>query len=992
MITRRKIAMKSLLHSSRLHPLAGAVLFAAVVLQAPAAAGEEEAFLAAYKMAQALARQGKLPEAGAAYEKVLVQSERLFGPKHDNTATILLDLGGVSKQQGRYAKAEKLYLRCLTIRETNHGKKHLGVAVVFNNLGDLYQYQGRYEEAESHYRRSLVILERDQGKDHPNVATVLTNLGTLYITQRKFDLAEPFLERGLKIREAKREKDSPEVGQSVVLLAGLACLQGQYPRAERLYQRGLHILETRLGPDHWQVGVALSGLGSCYHAWYRYARADACFRRSIKILETGLGKNHPHVAAALNALALLCDERGRYAEAEPLFRRSLAIMKANLPEDHPHMVEGMNNLALLYLHTSQLDEAERLLRRCLRLTEGRFGKEDPELAKMLTNLVGLHGAKKHWVDAARASDAAYRILRRHAARILPALPEEDQLAFLQTQHEPPLQVYLSLGLTRRTDAATAALSAGWLVNGKAIAQQTLAERILLARDRADPALAKTAEELAVVRARLAGLTFADSTPGQGASRLEKLARLGRQEQELAKKLGRAVGRPAREDPWVDLAEVRRALPTDTVLIDLVHLYVFDFRVRSNQEPWGPAHYAAWVVPAQGEEPVRVIDLGPADKIEAAVSAVRKALSGAPADLGKTNERQAERQVARPLNALSDLVLRPLWKHVGKKPRWVLSPDASLWLVPWAALLLPDGSYAVEKHQLSYVVNGRDVLAPVGQVKPRWDMPPLVLADPDFDLKPDKAARNEKPGQRSGDQLPVFSRLPGTAAEARAVVPLLKRYAARDPLVHTGKDARESTFKKARKPRLVVLSTHGFFLEDQTSARPPRLAAPGRRGLTLVAAGLPRAREPKARVPENPLLRCGLALAGANQRDKAPEGADDGILTGLEIVGTDLRGTELVVLSACDTGLGQVRNGEGVAGLRQAFQLAGAKAVVAALWQIPDKETTALMTAFFEHLAAKKGKAEALRLAQLQIIKERRAKGQAAHPFYWAAFTLTGQWQ
>ena len=318
---------------------------------------------------------------------------------------------------------------------------------------------------------------------------------------------------------------------------------------------------------------------------------------------------------------------------------------------------------------------------------------------------------------------------------------------------------------------------------------------------------------------------------------------------------------------------------------------------------------------------------------------------------------------------------------------MLGLDAALWLVPWGALPVEEGRYAVEDHLIHFVISGRDQLAPPPAGKSGVS---AIFADPDYDLAQGKAwaiaqERGKIPlaGGGATAMSPIArdlskmhaDRLPATRSEAEAIAPSLKQITGTDIELNLDGEASETAFKALRSPKVLVLSTHGFFGGPETDA-----------------GGKPSPAGPlDAKLPSNPLLRCGLLFAGFNQRASAPsaKNLDDGVVTGLEVMAADLRGTELVVLSACETARGEVEAGEGVAGLRQVFQIAGAGSVVATLWKVADDESYQLMDGFFQGLARRRGPAVALREAQLAMIGDRRARFGAAHPFYWAAYTLTG---
>jgi CHAT domain-containing protein len=371
---------------------------------------------------------------------------------------------------------------------------------------------------------------------------------------------------------------------------------------------------------------------------------------------------------------------------------------------------------------------------------------------------------------------------------------------------------------------------------------------------------------------------------------------------------------------------------------------------------------------------RYADLGEAAVIDRAVDSLRQALR---------DPKRAD--VSRLARAVDEKVMQPVRPLLGEARKVLISPDGALNLIPFAALVDERNKHLVERYSITYLTSGRDLLRL--QVPRQNRTGPLVVANPNFgvvtSLGPpaDQKSGRLQPGDQSGVQSDfsrmIFTMLPGTAGEARTLKSLLPR-----ATVLTEDQATESALKQARGPNILHIATHGFFLED-VEQKVDNTRGGGWFGEGIAPISDLRSGAWAARI-ENPLLRSGLALAGFNRRRS---GEDDGALTAMEAAGLDLWGTKLVVLSACDTGVGEVKNGEGVYGLRRALALAGSESQVMSLWPVSDKHTRDLMIAYYRALLRGEGRGEALRSAQLKMLRG----GEQQHPYYWASFIQSGEW-
>jgi MYXO-CTERM domain-containing protein len=697
--------------------------------------------------------------------------------------------------------------------------------------------------------------------------------------------------------------DHPENALHVLQLASFYARSGAPERALRLHASALEVLDKRLGARSRFVSQAKAELADVLQAAGEDARAGELYREALASAERYLEAHDPDRAARLEALAIhLWTVRGDHAAAADLLARAVAVRERGAADDAFARGLLLAQLAERQTALGRIDAAVATLTRALDLVDARS-----------TALLATGSAEQK---------------ETHAARLRGLTDQAVALHLVSAKTDPKAAALAARSVIRHKARVLDALTGS---AGRGPSDEERALRATLAEKRA--ALASRV----LARARRGEARTVDDQgflEGMGYYEVRELeARLSRTQ--------RAALAP------VSVADVARALPEGTVLVELIAFMPPALRWQRGTPRHAALRYGAYVLHPGGE--LAWTDLGDGDAIDAKVIAVGKAM-------------QEKREVGAEARALDALVVQPIRPLLQGKPLVFLAPDGQLSLVPYPALRDENDNYLIESMSFTLLTSGRELLRMTERRASR--APALVVAAPDYGGSGGAAGADR--GLFDLTRM-FFPPLAETRAEAERVAALLD-----GAEVVVGADATESRLKALHGPRVLHVATHGYFLADKAQ----RLGAQSR-GLELEAVGERRKLE-----LDDPLLRSGLAFAGANVVPEALLGVgDDGLLTAMEAASLDLWGTKLVVLSACETGVGEVRNGEGVFGLRRALSLAGAETQIISLWKVDDSATRALMEATFEALTKGAGRSEALRQAQLAMI--------GRHPYEWAAFFTAG---
>jgi CHAT domain-containing protein len=823
----------------------------------------------------------------------------------------------------KYKIAEVAFLDAKLAYETDGLTSNINYSKVHADLGLLYASMGRYNTADFHTSEALSLREQTLGRNSKAGASSINNLAVLYQETARFNESEKLFDEALQVVESQFTKESQEYA---IVLNNQAILFSKIGRTERAIANlnsAIEILDKlKKKSERNQVGFQ-SNLALLYQSQGKYVEAEAVYLKLEKVMRL-LSKKSPYYAGVLNNLALLYIQMGKLENVETYFKQSAQIYLERFDANNPNYAKVLNDLGNFYRTQERYAEAEQNLMQALTIRSNALDTNHPDYVKSVEDLAVLYWKRGDLVKAESNFKIAMDKSLDFINRYFPPMSEAEKTKYwdiLQPRFQRFYNYCLDASATNPTIVQTM-YDYQMATKGLLLNSTNKVKKAIFTSGNNDLIKEYVAWlEKKETLARYYSLSKEDLTE----QKIDLVA-LEKEANDMERTLSQRSSDFSQGyvTEKISFKQVSEMLSDTEAVVEFIRIRLFDKDFTSDSK------YAVLVLSKDTATP-KLIVLDNGNQLETRYAKYyRNSIQQKSADAFSYDQFWARIDPAL----------------AGKKTLYI-SADGVFNQISLNTLKKTDGDYLLNRFDMVLVGNSKDVI-PLKTKKPvSSKKSALLVGFPDY----------------GGD---AVAALPGTKLEIETIGKILKA-GGYQTAPYMQKTATEAVIKNMKGPNIVHIATHGYFQADVEQA----------------SVGVQQ-----ENAKNNPLLRSGLLLSGAAQTitgEVMPnlESNDNGVLTAYEAMNLSLDGTDLIILSACETGLGDVRAGEGVYGLQRAFLVAGAKAMVMSLWKVDDAATQALMTNFYTNLAKGTPKAKAFKQAQLQLMTKYK------EPYYWGAFVMMG---
>ncbi|MDW8348118.1 MAG: CHAT domain-containing tetratricopeptide repeat protein [Bacteroidia bacterium] len=875
-------------------------------------------------IAWAYKNKAKFRVADSLYQEAKYVLEYLQKTETVEYSEIINNLGILKEIQGKYTEAEKLYMQSILLRERLLGKNDLEYATACNNLGNLYLNQDRLSEAELYLKQALSIIEKKVGRKHLYYATIANNLAKIYQVQGKYPEAEILYKSAKEGYEILVGKKHPYYATACNNLAFLYERQGLYTQAEDLYQEALSIRLMTSGKNHPDYAASCNALGGLLYATGRYNQAEIWYQEALSIKLKVFGKQHQEYAGACNNLGFLYSAQQKYHPAETLFKQAQTIYANVLGKNSAYYATACNNLARVYRLQKKYPQAESLFKEALNIYEKLFSKMHTTYIQTCENLSVMYVQQKRYSEAEALFKHIVQTKMQDIETNFKNLSESEKEKYLKANIESAFNTFQNfVFLYYKKNPSITQESYNLILQTKGLilsSTEKVKNRIINSQDE----LLKTLYlEWKATKDKYTKAQNLNAETRQ--KRKINIDSLSKRVNELEKELTLKSEDFAHvfsnhSHTW---KEVQDKLKPFEAAVEVVKLYRKEFVQDENNEP---VLYFALILKKQSKYP-ELVHIPHGSKLEKEYLINYK--------------RSIKHKIADEISY--DIYWKPLKKKLKDIKTVYFSSDGVYHQINISTLYNPDNKkYLCDEVQIINVTSTKDIL----QNCISTSGVAYLIGNPLYQIHQDTLQGDDVLTELEWRDIEP---LEGAEKEVKEASLFLER-----AITIVGKDATEEYIKSIKNPRILHIATHGYFKKGQYQSS------------------------------TQAMLNAGLLLAGVVDYDRMkvrPFDKEDGRLTAFEVMNMDLDSTQLVVLSACETALGQASK-EGVYGLQRAFKVAGAQRIIMSLWKVNDEATQLLMTKFYENWQ-KKGISERAAFE----IAQREVRNQYREPYYWGAFVM-----